>query len=166
MYRRRIKGYAAIGYNPKTQPVSQGLFAGLEESDTLSSFFDSQSFATIFRRDLAQARNSIVIACPNIHLHPNSPFYRLFAGLSARGIQIAIYTKDAAADYSSLTSIGVTLITASGLSCRCAVIDKRLIWYGSVNYLGKNFSDDNAMRVEDAALASELIDIVCNAGKN
>lgn len=163
MYRRRIKGYAAIGYRPKTQPVNQGLFAELEEPDMISPFFDGKSFASTFRKDLTQAKRSIVIACLNIHLQPHSPYYRLFADLSARGIQIAIYTKDTSADHSALTNTGISLISVPHISCCCAVIDKRLIWYGSINYLGKNSSDDNAMRFEDLSLASDLLDIVCSS---
>ena len=60
----------------------------------------------------------------------------------------------------SLMNTGITLISSPDISCRCAVIDKKLIWYGSINYLGRNSAEDNAMRFEDASLASDLLDIL------
>ena len=160
MYRRRIKGYAAIGYKPQTKSVNQGLFAELEEPDTSSPFFDGKSFMTTFRKDLSQAKRSIVLACPNIRLQTHSPFFKLFTELSARGINIVLYTKEDNASHVSLMNTGITLISSPDLSCRCAVIDKKLIWYGSINYLGRNSAEDNAMRFEDASLASDLLDIL------
>ena len=69
--------------------------------------------------------------------------------------------KDSHANPSSLAETGATIISVPTLSCRCAIIDKKLIWYGSINYFGKNSIEDNAMRFEDASLAAELLNIVC-----
>lgn len=161
MYRRRIKGYAAIGYKPKSQPVNQGLFAEFEEPDTMSPFFDGKSFATTFRKDISQARRSVIIACPNIRLQSHSPYHRLFSELSARGVEVAVYVKDDDIDNCSLAASGIRIISVPILSCRCAIIDRKLIWYGSINYLGRNALDDNAMRFEDPSLAADLLNIVC-----
>ena len=173
MYRRRIKGYAAIGYKPKSKPVDQGLFADLEMPDTYSPYYDGKSFALKFRKDISQAKRSIVIACPNICLQAHSPYIKLFAELSARGVGIVVYTKENAldmnnlsdVDMNSLAQIGVTIVPSPNLSCRCAIIDKKLIWYGSINYLGKNSFEDNAMRIEDALLANDLLDVICKTPK-
>ena len=37
------------------------------------------------------------------------------------------------------------------------VIDHRLVWYGSLNFLGKEDIEDNLMRVESADIAAELL---------
>ena len=93
MYRRRMKGYATIGYKTKLQPVNQGLFAELEEPGMSTPFFDGKTFSATFRNDLARAKHSVVIACPNINLQPHSPYYRLFSELTARGVRVTIYIK-------------------------------------------------------------------------
>jgi phosphatidylserine/phosphatidylglycerophosphate/cardiolipin synthase-like enzyme len=177
MYRRRMKGYAAIGYKTKLQPVNQGLFAELEEPEMSTPFFDGKSYSAAFRKDLAQANRSVIIACPNIHLQPHSPYYRLLAELTARGVQVTIYTKSDDSDHTNekhprfsknnkditaLENIGVTIVLSPSLSCRCAIIDKKLIWYGSINFLGKNSVEDNSMRFEDSTLAADLLDIICS----
>ena len=177
MYRRRMKGYAAIGYKPKSQPVNQGLFAELEEQEMSTPFFDGKTFSATFRNDLARAKHSVIIACPNIHMSPRNPYVRLFAELTARGMQVAVYIKEIThhhskeiqrqtskhnIDLSALESAGVTIVPSPSLSCRCALIDKKLIWYGSINFLGKNSTDANAMRFEDSTLAADLLDIICS----
>lgn len=133
----------------------------LEEPDTLSPFFDGKSFATTFRKDISQARRSVIIACPNIRLQSHSPYHRLFSELSARGVEVAVYVKDDDIDNCSLAASGIRIISVPILSCRCAIIDRKLIWYGSINYLGRNALDDNAMRFEDPSLAADLLNIVC-----
>ena len=139
MYRRRIKGYAGIGYKPKSQPIDRGLFAELEEPDTQSTFFDGKSFVTVFKKDIANAKRSIVIAIPNNQSQVTGSLNRVLTDVAARGVEVVIKPTH---------------------SCRCAIIDKKLIWYGSINYLGRNTLNDNAMRFEEPNIASELLDIV------
>lgn len=142
MYRRRIKGYAVIGYKPKSQPVDKGLFAELEEPDTQSTFFDGKSFVSVFKKDIVAAKRSIVIASPDNQSHVSGQLNRILTDVSARGVEVVIKTTQ---------------------SCRCAIIDKKLIWYGSINYLGRNTMHDNAMRFEEPSIASELLDVVYNS---
>ena len=41
-----------------------------------------------------------------------------------------------------------------------AIIDKSLIWYGSVNYLGYNTDENNAIRIYDSTLAEDIIEML------
>lgn len=40
-----------------------------------------------------------------------------------------------------------------------AVIDKKLVWHGGMNLLGKEDAYDNLIRVENEQVAAELLDI-------
>ena len=40
---------------------------------------------------------------------------------------------------------------------RYAMIDKEIVWYGSMNLLGKPDADDSIMRVIDGEIAEELL---------
>lgn len=142
MYRRRIKGYAGIGYKPKSKPIDRGLFAELEEPDTQSTFFDGKSFVSVFKKDISTAKRSIVITIPNNQPQVASSLNRVLTDVAARSVEVIIRPTQ---------------------SCRCAIIDKKLIWYGSINYLGRNTLNDNAMRFEDPNIASELLDLVYNS---
>ena len=37
------------------------------------------------------------------------------------------------------------------------VIDSSVVWYGSINYLGKSDIEDNAMRIRDKGIAENLL---------
>ena len=40
-----------------------------------------------------------------------------------------------------------------------AVIDKEIVWYGSVNLLSKEDAEDNLMRVSSKEIAAELLEL-------
>jgi len=40
-----------------------------------------------------------------------------------------------------------------------AIIDRKIVWYGSTNLLSKEKDDDNLMRVESSEIAQELMEI-------
>ena len=42
---------------------------------------------------------------------------------------------------------GVQVNVKEKLSLHASIIDKSIVWYGSVNYLGYNAEDDNAIRI-------------------
>ena len=37
------------------------------------------------------------------------------------------------------------------------VIDSAIVWYGSINYLGKTDVEENAMRIKDKNIADSLL---------
>jgi hypothetical protein len=41
-----------------------------------------------------------------------------------------------------------------------AVVDKKIVWYGSVNLLSKEKEDDNLMRVCSKEIAAELLEMI------
>ena len=45
------------------------------------------------------------------------------------------------------------------------IIDKEIVWYGSMNFLGKKDSEDNLMRVSSKEIASELLELTFGQGK-
>lgn len=40
-----------------------------------------------------------------------------------------------------------------------AIIDQELVWYGSVNFLGKEKSEDSMMRIRSKQIAAELMEL-------
>lgn len=43
-----------------------------------------------------------------------------------------------------------------------AVIDRRIVWYGNINFLSYNYSEENAMRFINESVAGKLSDIYNN----
>lgn len=48
---------------------------------------------------------------------------------------------------------------------RYCVIDREVVWYGSVNFLGKEDAEDNLMRVSSQEIAAELLELTFGAVK-
>ena len=42
---------------------------------------------------------------------------------------------------------------------RFTIVDDSLVWYGSLNYLGKEDQDDVVMRLQSTAIAEELLEL-------
>ena len=49
---------------------------------------------------------------------------------------------------------------------RYCIIDKEIVWYGGLNFLGKADIEDNLMRIESGSVASELLEMTFNDPEN
>ena len=67
MYRKRLAAYKAQGYVLTEQ--SEGLFA----EPVTRSIFGAENFETVFHRDIASARRSIIISCHRLKMAPTTP---------------------------------------------------------------------------------------------
>jgi hypothetical protein len=57
-----------------------------------------------------------------------------------------------------LISAGVNVITLHKYRERFAIIDKSLVWYGSMTLLSNEKEDDSLMRISNPAIAEELLE--------
>lgn len=57
-----------------------------------------------------------------------------------------------------LRSSGFDLRLVDGLTEHFSIIDKEILWYGSINFLGKEDAEDNVMRVINSEAAEELLE--------
>lgn len=39
------------------------------------------------------------------------------------------------------------------------IVDREIVWYGSMNFLGKEDAEDNLMRVASKGIAAELLEL-------
>ena len=59
-----------------------------------------------------------------------------------------------------LKNSGVREIFRSNIHQKFAVIDQRIVWYGSINLLSFGSAEESIMRLESTNIANELIKIV------
>ena len=162
MYRKRLKGYAAIGY--KTINTAQPtLFDHI--NDILSSVVENQIFngSTFYRpytSDLTKAKRSIVISSPKLYRTEKNPLVTLLKELAQQGIEILITTAAENEQTVFIQSKGLSVKVKPKLSLYTTIIDKEVVWYGSINTLGYASKDDNMIKVTDIYLANELIEMV------
>ena len=55
---------------------------------------------------------------------------------------------------------GIAVIEKSRIHQKFAVVDERVVWYGSINLLSYGGSEESIMRLESATIASELLRVM------
>lgn len=80
--------------------------------------------------------------------------------LSARGVEVVAFIKSNLEKEEKLKGIGASIRINDTLAIDVAIIDKSLIWYGNINYLGYNTDENNAIRIYDSALAENVLEVL------
>ena len=154
MYKRRLRGYASVGYQIKLNaPI--GLF-----NENNSVIFNGHTYQGKFFNDLFQAKRSVVISATKLWFAKHSSMLDVLKDLSVRGIEVVTFVKSNSEKEERLKETGVSIRVNDSLAIDVAVIDKSLIWYGSVNYLGYNTDENNAIRIYDSALSENILEVL------
>jgi hypothetical protein len=82
--------------------------------------------------------------------------------LFKRGVSISIFTQTQNTLTEYLKRQGVTIHLSDTL-LYCAIIDKSTTWYGSINYLGYNSAEQNAIKITNNHVAIDIIASISNA---
>ncbi len=154
MYRRRLKGYASVGYSLKPQ----GLFADVKDETSL--IYDGQSFLSHFLRSLAQVKRSVVIACPRVKPGRNSQIMARFLDLVTQGIKIAVVTREPNEHTERLQMHGAQIILKEDFTLNCAIFDRSFVWYGNVQLLGYHSPNDNIITLHNPELATTILNML------
>jgi len=162
MYQKRLKGYAAIGYQIRAD-------VRLPKSDDL--IYDGRSFYPIYCQDLASARKEILIVSPFMRKSRLEKLARALTEPVLNGVTVKVLTrppedfpeKDRSGIKSNaqyLEGYGIHVAFRPGFHQKFTVIDQALVWYGSVNFLSFGSAEESIMRLESREIAGELIDSV------
>jgi len=157
MYHKRLAGYASLGYKVKADDVPD---------HSTNIIFNHLNFLPVYENDLACAEKEIVIVSPFvIKRRIQQAMWHMSAALQKQ-VNITIITRPAT-DYkngvsfqnqfSAMESIGVQIIFKSGIHQKFAIVDRRIVWYGSINLLGYGRSEETLMRLESVGIAGELM---------
>lgn len=162
MYRKRLKGYAAIGYKTinTAQPTLFDHINDITSSIADNQIFNGSTFYRPYTSDLTKAKRSIVISSPKLYRTEQNPLVTLLKELAQQGIEILITTAAENEQTAFIQSKGLSVKVKPKLSLYTTIIDKEVVWYGSINTLGYASKDDNMIKVTDIHLANELIDMI------
>ena len=162
MYRKRLKGYAAIGYKTinTAQPTLFDHINDMSSSIAENQIFNGSTFYRPYTSDLTKAKRSIVISSPKLYRTEQNPLVTLLKELTQQGIEILITTAVENEQTAFIQSKGLSVKVKPKLSLYTTIIDKEVVWYGSINTLGYASKDDNMIKVTDIYLANELIEII------
>lgn len=162
MYQKRLKAYASIGYHIK---------ADAETPLTKDLIYDGKSFYSVFCQDLKNAEKEILIVSPFMTKSRLQKLVKVLAEPILRGVTVKAVVRPAedlpVKDRKSvpdnveyLMDYGVQVVFRPGFHQKFTVVDGRICWYGSVNFLSFGKSEESVMRLESLDIAGELIDTV------
>ena len=152
MYRKRLHGYKAVGYSIAI--ANEGLFA----EPTTETIFDATTFERPFHEDVSKARHSIIISTIRLRWHRTPKIIELLAASSLRGVSITIIISETGHHEPELQAMGFRILHRPTYKMQCAVIDQRIGWYGSVNFVGHSLADASVIRMATPEFASTLLD--------
>ena len=153
MYRKRLKGYASVGYGIAS-------ITNKEEISKQELIFDENTYKAVFHQDLLDIKQSIVISCQKIKYKFMPRLISQLRDLLHNGIEIVVYIKEQGYNEKDLMDAGIEVLHSEDLSIQCAIIDKSIVWYGNINFFGYNSEDNNVMRICDSSIANELLNII------
>ena len=154
MYKRRLRGYASVGYQIKSN-APMDLF-----NESQGVIFNGHTYQNKFFKDLRQAKRSVVISATKLWFAKHSSVLDILKDLLAQGIEVITITKSNMEKGKQLKGTGASLRVNDSLAIDVAIIDKSLIWYGSINYLGYNTDENNAIRIYDSTLAENVLEVI------
>lgn len=161
-YRNRLKTYRKLGYQVISNPA-------IEKQNT-NTIFNGRDYTEIFERDLIEANREIVISSPGLKRNKVERLIALLKTRQEAGVSVTVITTEPdAVGYGDIIELHILIdeMRRSGINVRTtpdegehyAVIDRKLVWHGGMNLLGKADVYDNLIRVENEQAAAELLEI-------
>ena len=157
MYNKRLTGYASIGYKTK---------AGSFADESVDIIFDNNNFLPVYKNDLVNATREILIVSPFVTKRRVLQMLELIRVALDKKVKVTILTRPAT-DFKDkpvledilalLKKAGINLVLKSNIHQKFAVIDQRIVWYGSINLLSFGRAEESIMRLNSPNIATELI---------
>ncbi|MBZ0317873.1 MAG: hypothetical protein K8L91_15740 [Anaerolineae bacterium] len=134
-----------------------------------SKLYDETNFYQKFTEDLLRAKHEVVIESPFITIDRVSKLSSVFKELLSRGIKIYVITRDPSEHQEPYMSeseqiiqrfeqVGIqTLICSGNHHRKLAIIDRTILWEGSLNILSQNKSREIMRRIYSTKIAEEMI---------
>ena len=160
MYYKRLKAYKQIGYD---------IYSGKEsEKQEANVIFDIDNYSEVYRQDLMEANREVIISSPAISGKKVEEIMLLLKEKQEAGLHIVIVTwKPDMYGYGDseywmelqerMRRYGFEMNLVEDYCEHYCIIDREVVWYGSMNFLGKEDVEDNLMRVRSKNIASELL---------
>ncbi len=160
MYRKRLKGYAAIGYSVAADQQEAAL-----SSDII---YDQITFQERFLHDVAHAQERVVIVSPFVTVKRVQWINEALRQCVQHRTHVTIVTRKpdslppssqraAESAISILQRMGAEVVCREGIHQKFAVVDDRIVWYGSINLLSFGALQESIMRLVSSSIARALL---------
>ena len=136
-----------------------------------SSLYDNKTFYHAFATDLRNAKRSVIIESPFITTRRMNDLLPILRKLRSNSVRVIVNTRNPEEhddDYAAqatcavamMQNIGVTVLYTVKHHRKLAIIDKKVLWEGSLNILSQNDSCEIMRRIESKELARQMTNFV------
>ncbi len=134
-----------------------------------TTIYNERTFYPAFTKDMLKAKKEVIIYSPFITKYRADFFRKTFVRLRIKNIKLFIFTRpigeheeyvqeEARAAIQIYESLGARVVFLEGsIHEKVAVIDKKILWTGSMNILSQRSSRELMTRTEDEALTAQFI---------
>ena len=167
MYHKRLNGYASIGYKAKACAVG---------ADSIDIIFDKSNFLPVYSNDILAAKREIMIVSPFVTKRRTLQMMQQLEIALRNRVRVIVVTRPTG-DFGEkeptglqgildmLQNAGVNVVFRSHIHQKFALIDQKVVWYGSINLLSFGSAEESIMRLESPNIAAELLKSVEKQGK-
>jgi len=166
MYGKRLNAYKQIGYE-----VCTGISGDKQEANAI---YDLDTYEGVYLCDLREAKAEIVISSQTLNTPKVNQLIRLSNERPELKITIVTWVPEVykyGRDeirielMNRLRAASFKILTVEDNCERFAVVDREIVWYGSMNLLSKADVEDNLMRVVSKDIAAELLEMTFSGAK-
>ena len=137
-----------------------------------SSLYDETTFYTQFTQDLLRVTREVVIESPFITTERMRQLSPVFEALVARGVKVVVITRDplehengyevqSENEIRRFEALGVQVFLCVGNHHRkLAILDRQILWEGSLNILSQIHSREIMRRIENKELTEEMFNFL------
>ena len=137
-----------------------------------TSLHDEKTFYPHFLSDLEQSQSEVIIESPFITISRMKTFWPIFRRLVARGVKVYVVTRDprehtdgyddqSEVEIQEFEAVGIQVLMCTGNHHRkLAIIDRNILWEGSLNILSQAKSREFMRRLEDGGFAVDLFNFI------
>jgi superfamily II DNA or RNA helicase len=162
MYQRCLNGYASMGYTAKSEDIS---------SATHDIIYSRDSFLPVFNNDIVAARKEILIVSPFARKRRAIQMIQQLKIAANNNVRVIVVTRPVeefkSSDHNALRETldlfkndGIHVVLKPNIHQKFAIMDQKLVWYGSINYLSYGNAEESVMRIESAHIANELLNSI------
>lgn len=137
-----------------------------------SSLYDETTFYTAFLKDLSLCKKEVIIESPYITVGRVNMLIPVFKKLLNKGVKVYIMTRDPKEHelrmevqsedaIKAFEVMGIQVLLCVGNHHRkLAILDRKMLWEGSLNILSQTHSREIMRRIESQELAEEMFNFL------
>lgn len=133
-----------------------------------SQLYNEETFYTAFLKDLSKCSSEVIIESPFVTNRRADKLFPVLQKLKSRHVKVVINTRDpnehdnylrceAHQALAGFQQIGVQVIYTEGHHRKMAVLDRNILWEGSLNILSQNNSREIMRRTVSTRLAWQIL---------